>query len=65
MNIYHLAINYHTKLFIHVDGTADGNYLFSALLESDIIPISDSKMFRSDLSIHIKTLFMNGALHGH
>ena len=63
MNIDHLAIKYHTKLFIHVDGTADGNYLFSALLESDIIPISDSKTFRSNLSNRTKTLLRNGSSH--
>ena len=37
---------------------------FRALVESDIIPISDSKTFRSDLSIRTKTLLKNGSSHG-
>ena len=36
---------------------------FRALVESDIIPISDSKTFRSDLAIRTKTLLKNGSLH--
>ena len=63
MNIDHLAISYDKKLFIHVDVPGDGNYLFRALVESDIIPISDSKTFRSDLSIRTKTSLKNESLH--
>ena len=64
MNIDHLAISYDNKLFIPVDVPGDGNCLFRALVESDIIPISDSKTFRSDLSIRTKTLLKNGSLYG-
>ena len=64
MNIDHLAISYDNKLFIPVDAPGDGNCLFRRLVESDIIPISDSKTFRSDLSIRTKTLLRNRALHG-
>ena len=56
MNIYHLVINYDNKFFIPDDVPGDGNCLFRALIESNIIPISDSKTFRSDLSIRTKTL---------
>ena len=48
MNIYHLTISYDNKLFIPVDVPVDDNYLFRALVESDIISISDSKTFRFD-----------------
>ena len=41
MNIDHLTISYVNKLFIPVDVPGDGNCLFRALLESDIIPTSD------------------------
>ena len=64
MNIDHLAISYDNKILIHVNVPVDGNYLFRALIESKIIPISDSKTFRSDLSIRIKTLLKNISLHG-
>ena len=37
--------------------------VFRALAESEIIPISDSKTFRSALSIRTKTLLKNGSLH--
>jgi len=63
-NIDHLAISYDNKLFIPVDVPGDGNYLFRALVESDVIHISDSKTFRSDLLIRTKTLLKNGSLHG-
>ena len=55
MNIDHLAISYDNKLFIPVDVPADGNCLFRALVEGDIIPIRDSKTFRSDLSNRAQT----------
>ena len=64
MNINNLAITYDNKLFIPVDVPGDGDCLFRVLIESDIIPISDSKIFRSDLSIRTKTLLKNGSLHG-
>ena len=56
MNVDNLAISYDNKLLIPVDVLGDGNCLFRALVESDIIPISDSKKFRSDLSNRIKIL---------
>ena len=58
INMYHLAISYDNTLFIPVDVPGDGNYLFRVLVESDIISISDSKTFRSSLSIrprHVKS----------
>ena len=64
MNIDHLAISYDNKLFIPANVLCDGNYLFRALVESDFIPISDSKIFRSDLSIRTKKLLKNRSLHG-
>lgn len=64
MNIDHLAISYDNKLFIPVDVSGDGNCLFRSLVECDVIPISDSKTFRSDLSNHTKTLLYNGSLYG-
>ena len=64
MNIDHLAISYDNKLLISVDVPGDGNYLFRALVDSDLIPISDSKTFRSDLSIRTKKLLKNRSLHG-
>ena len=64
MNTYHLAISYDNRLFIYFDGPGDGNYLFRVLVESDIIPISDSKTFRSDLLIRTKTLLKNRSFHG-
>ena len=64
MNVDRLAISYVNKHFIHVDVPGDGKYLFRALLESDIIPISDPNTFRSDLSNRTKTLLKNGSLHG-
>ena len=64
MNIYHLAISHDNKLFIPVDAPGDGNYLFRALVESDIISISDSKTFRSDLPIRTETLLKNVSLYG-
>ena len=64
MNIDHLAISYDNKIFIPVDVPGDDNYNLKALVESDNIPISDSKTFRSDLSIRTKTLLKNGSLHG-
>ena len=64
MNIDHLAISYDNKLFIPVDVPGDGNYLFRSLVESDFIPISDSKTFCSDLSIRTEKLLKNGSLHG-
>ena len=56
MNVDHLAISYDNKLLIPVDVLGDGNCLFRSLVESDIIPISDFKKFRSDLSNRIKIL---------
>ena len=56
MNIDHLAITYDNKLFIPVDDPGDSNLIFRALVESGIIPISDSKTFRSNSSIFTKTL---------
>ena len=38
--------------------------VFRALVDRVIIPISDSKTFRSDLLIRTKTLLKNGSLHG-
>ena len=64
MKIDLLAISYDNKLFIPVDVPASGNYLFRALVESDIIPISDYKTFRSNLSNRTKTFLKNGSLHG-
>ena len=64
MNIYHLAISYDNKLFILVDVPADGNCLYRALVESDFIPLSDSKNFRSNLSYRTKILLKNGSSHG-
>ena len=63
MNLDHLTISYDNTLFIHVDVPGDGNCLFRELVESDIILISDSKTFRSDLIIRTKTLLKNGLLH--
>ena len=63
MNIDHLAISYDNRLFIPVDVTSDGTYLFRTLVESDSITISDSKTFRSDLKIRTETLLKNGSLH--
>ena len=42
MNIDHLAVSYDNKLFIPVDVPGDGNCLYRALVESDLIPLSDS-----------------------
>ena len=64
MNVDHLAIDYDNKLFILMDVPCSGDYLFRALVESDTIPISDAKTFRSDLSIRTNTLLKNGLLHG-
>ena len=64
MNIDHLAISYDNKIIIRVNISGDGNYLFRALIESEIIPISDSKTFRSNLLIRTKTLLKNRSLHG-
>ena len=47
MNINHLTISSNNKLSIPMDVPADSNFLFSALVESDTIPISDSKAFCS------------------
>ena len=47
-----------------MDVPGDGNCLIRALVESDIIPISDSKTFLSNLSIRTKILLKNGSLHG-
>ena len=63
-NIDHLVISYYNKLFIPVDVPGDGNCRFRALVESYFIPISDSKTFRSVLSIRTKKLLKNGSLHG-
>ena len=65
MNIDHLAISYDNKLFIAVDVSGDGNCLYRALVESDLIPLSDSKNFRSNLSHRTKILLKNGSSHGH
>ena len=65
MNINNLAITYDNKLFIPVDVPGDGDCLFRVLIESDIISISDFKIFRSDLSIRTKTLLKNGSLYGY
>ena len=64
MNIYHLAPSYDNKFCILVDVPGDDNCIFRVLVESYIIPISDSKTFRSDLSIRTKKLLKNGSLHG-
>ena len=64
MNVDHLAINYANILFILVNVPGSGNCLFRALVESDTIPISYSKTFRSDLLIRTNTLLKNGLLHG-
>ena len=64
MNVDHLAINYANILFILVNVPGSGNCLFRASVESDTIPISYSKTFRSDLSIRTNTLLKNGSLHG-
>ena len=64
MNIDHLVISYDNKLFIPVDVPGDDNYLFRVLVATDIIPISDSKIICSDLSISTKTLLNNGLVHG-
>ena len=64
MNIDHLAISHDNKLFIPVDDPDGSTCLFRALVESDVIPISDSKTFLSNLSIRTKTLRKNGSLHG-
>ena len=58
MIIDHLAISYDNKLFIPVDVPIDCNCLFRALVESSIIPISDSKTFRFDLSNRTKILLI-------
>ena len=64
MNIDYLAFSYDNKLFILVDVPADSNCLVSALVDSGIISISDSKTFRSDLSNRTKILLKNGSSHG-
>ena len=64
MNIDHLAISYDNKLFIPVDVPGDGNCLYRALVESDLIPLSDSNTFRSNLSYRTKILLKNGSSHG-
>ena len=64
MNIDHLAISYDNKLFIPIDVPGDGNCLFRALVESDFIPVSDPKTFRSNLSLRTKKLLKNGSSHG-
>ena len=64
MNIDHLAISYDNKPLIPVDVPGDGNCLYRALVESDLIPLSDSKNFRSNLSHRTKTLLNNGSSHG-
>ena len=47
------------------DVPGDGNYLYRSLVESDLIPLSDSNTFRSNLSHCTKTLLKNGSSHGH
>ena len=64
MNIDHLAISYDNKLFVPVDVPGDGNCFFRALVESGFISISDSKTFRSNLSLRIKKFLKNGSLYG-
>ena len=64
MNIYHLAISFDNKLSIPVDAPGDGNCLYRALVESDVIPLSDSNTFRSNLSHRTKTWLKNGSSHG-
>ena len=64
MDLSHLAISYDNKIFIPMDVLGDGNCLFRVLVESDIIPISDFKTLRSDLSFRTKTLLKNGSLYG-
>ena len=49
MNLDHLTISYDNTLFIHVDVPGDGNCLYRVLVESDLIPLSDSNTFRSNL----------------
>ena len=58
MNINHLTISSNNKLSIPMDVPADSNFLFSALVESDTIPISDSKAFCSYLSNRTKILLI-------
>ena len=64
MNIDYVAISYDNKLFIPVNVPADGNCLFRALVENDIIHIDDSSAFRSYLSNRTKILFKNVSLYG-
>ena len=64
MNIYHLAISYDNKLFVPVDVPGDGNCLYRALVESDLIPLNDSNTFRSNLSYRTKILLKNESSHG-
>ena len=64
INIDHLAISHDNKLFIPVDVPDGSTCLFRALVESDVISISDSKTFLSNLSIRTKTLRKNGSLPG-
>ena len=64
MNIDHLAISYDNKLFIPVDVPGDGKCLYRTLVESDFIPLSDSKTFCSNLLHRTKTLLKNGSSYG-
>ena len=64
MNIDHLAISYDNEVLITVDVPGDSNCLFRVLVDSGIISIIGSKIFRSDLSISTKTLLNNGLVHG-
>ena len=64
MNIDHLAISYDNKLFVPVDVPGDGDCLYRALVDSDLIRISDPNTFRSNLSHRTNTLLKNGSSHG-
>ena len=64
VNIDHLAISYDNKLFVPVDVPGDGDCLYRALVDSDLIRISDPNTFRSNLSHRTNTLLKNGSSHG-
>ena len=51
-----LAIRYDNNLFIPYDVFGDGNCFYSSLVQSDFIHWSESKIFRSDLTIRTNSL---------
>ena len=59
MNADYLVISYDNKLFIPVNISGNGNCPLRPLAASTIIPVNDSKTFRSDLSICTKILLKN------